>query len=146
MWDDIAISRDTKQMLSKLLEHHQVKQVYLLKARVVAICLGLLLLSFGLYLYSQILLPANQSFERIFILLLEDSFAFFLVVGNIVLYSMTLFYVSKYKSTKQKLDKLRVEAIDRLNSSWVDSHKARLKDLISARLQKNGVNLSHKEK
>lgn len=146
MWDDLSISEDTKQMLNKLIEHHHKKEAYLKRSRIFIICLGLFSLSFVFHFYYRVLAPSNQRIDRILDHLFSDSLTFFLLVGTVTLFLTVNYHISKYQSTKQKLDKLRAEAIERINSPWVVSNKSKIKDQISIRMKRCGVNLSHKEK
>jgi len=137
------ISHDANKILDKLIERQkELQALEKLVGRLLFIFLSLFLIT-AAYVYNALDIRSSNIVES----LLEtftNKLVIFSIIINAVLYYSFRYYARKKENSAKKLEALRIEAIDRLDASWLKTTKSRIKDEISEEMNNYGINVIYK--
>lgn len=141
----INVSEDTEVMLKELQDRKKTWDNMKKRQPILSIATGVILLIAIYMLYQQVIVRSSGNAIMILDLLISNK-----LLCSLLLVCITLFLYASNRSretekAKSKYEDLRIEAIERLEASWLKDVKSEARDQISSFLSKeHDINIVYK--
>ncbi|NOV01206.1 DUF2663 family protein [Paenibacillus planticolens] len=142
---ELNLSDDTMKLLEKLKDRKKDWDK-LKRTQVIFIVLtGVLILYFTFTFYQKVLLVSGGNALAILNLLTSNKLLSGSLLASISFFMFTRNRVARIEKAKSKYENLRMEAIDKLDASWLKDVKSEARDQISSFLDKeHDINIVYK--